>query len=135
MQFPARRDALPQMLHFLLDAGRGCGLKAKDLHRLELASEEALINIITHAFSPSAPEPLLEIEWRKLPSGGIEVILSDRGEPFDPTTQAPEPPNKHLSIEERPIGGLGIYLLRKSVDALSYRREGGMNVLTFVVEN
>jgi serine/threonine-protein kinase RsbW len=57
----------------------------------------------------------------------LTVVLSDDGPPFDPFGQAE--PDTTLSVEDRPIGGLGIHLVRKVMDRLEYRRQDGKNIL------
>ena len=60
--------------------------------------------------------------------GSLDFIISDTGIPFDPTA-APEA-DTSLGVEDRPIGGLGIFLVRKIMDKVSYRRENGKNILS-----
>jgi sigma-B regulation protein RsbU (phosphoserine phosphatase) len=57
-----------------------------------------------------------------------KFIISDRGVPFDPTAKAEA--DTTLSVEERPIGGLGIHLVRQIMDSVNYEYVGGMNILT-----
>lgn len=58
----------------------------------------------------------------------LKFVISDHGTPFDPTEK--EDADVTLSVEERPIGGLGIYLVRQIMDSVNYERLDGMNVLT-----
>ena len=58
----------------------------------------------------------------------LTIQVEDDGKPFDPL-EAP-PPNLDLPIEDRPIGGLGIYIVRSTVNEIEHRREGGRNILT-----
>ena len=60
--------------------------------------------------------------------GCIVLTVSDSGQPFDPTTV--EPADTSLDADDRPIGGLGIHLMRRYTDSLRYERRDGMNVLT-----
>ena len=61
----------------------------------------------------------------------LVIDILDDGKPFDPLTDAPIP-NVNAPINERPIGGLGVYLVRKLMDEVTYRREEGRNHLTLV---
>lgn len=60
----------------------------------------------------------------------LRILVSDDGQPFDPTA-APEP-DTTLPIDQRPIGGLGIHMMRRFMDRLEYRREGNRNQLVMV---
>ena len=62
------------------------------------------------------------------PDRVVAITFIDRGVPFDPL--AKPDPDVTLSAEQRQIGGLGIYLVKKSMDKMEYKRENGMNVLT-----
>ena len=57
----------------------------------------------------------------------MTLTLADRGKEFDPTRR--EDPDLSLPAEERPIGGLGIFLIKQLMDSVEYRREGGENLL------
>ena len=60
----------------------------------------------------------------------IEFPVSDSGVPFDPTAKVD--PNLELDVEERPVGGLGIYLVKRIMDSVSYARKDGKNILTMI---
>ena len=91
-----------------------------------LAIEEFVTNCIKYGYSDSA-EHVIEIGL-KLSEGELVLTLTDDGKPFNPL-ESPEP-DTSLPIEDRPIGGLGIYLLRKMFDRMDYAREDGKNRLT-----
>ena len=61
----------------------------------------------------------------------MTIEMVDDGKPFDPLTEAPVP-DVNAPMDERPIGGLGVFLVRKLMDELTYRREEGRNHLTLV---
>jgi anti-sigma regulatory factor (Ser/Thr protein kinase) len=63
----------------------------------------------------------------------VAIEISDRGPPFDPLTEAP-PPVLEGSIEDRPIGGLGLYFVRTFVDEASYRREDDRNLIRLAMK-
>jgi anti-sigma regulatory factor (Ser/Thr protein kinase) len=92
---------------------------------LNLALEEAVSNVIMYAY-PKDSDGLVEIE-AILKDNLLEFFISDNGQPFDPT-EAPQA-DVTLSAEERPIGGLGIYLVRSIMDSVSYERADGKNIL------
>ncbi len=103
------------------------GAPMRSVIQLQLAVEEAFVNVIRYAYSPSTGE--VRVSCVTDPSSGtMRVTLCDRGVPFDPLSR--EAPDITLSAEERPIGGLGIHLIRKNTDAQEYSRQGDRNVLT-----
>jgi anti-sigma regulatory factor (Ser/Thr protein kinase) len=102
-------------------------IPAPIVHKFSLALDEALTNIISHAFADGARH---EIDVRLETGGGyVTAVMSDDGAPFDPLSQPA--PDIHAPVEERKIGGLGIHLLRKLMDQADYQRRDGRNILTF----
>jgi len=95
---------------------------------LNLALEEAVTNVILYAY-PKGVTGLIELD-AFLEKDTLRFVLSDRGVAFDPTA-APEA-DTTLSVEDRPIGGLGIYLVRKTMDQVTYRNEDGKNILSMI---
>jgi anti-sigma regulatory factor (Ser/Thr protein kinase) len=93
-----------------------------------LSLEEAVTNVIKYAFADGR-EHGIEVVARLDPSE-IVIEVSDDGREFDPVS-AP-PPDFDLPFEERPVGGLGIHLLRRLTSRMAYERAGGRNTLTLV---
>ena len=94
--------------------------------KLRLAVEEAVVNVIEYAY-PTGTKG--EVHIRATTDGTcLRFIISDSGIPFDPTKVAAA--DTTLSAEERPVGGLGILLVRQLMDTVNYERIGGKNVLT-----
>lgn len=93
---------------------------------LVLATDELCANVVAHAY-PAAPGPLT-VDVAVVPRGGGRVTVIDAGAPFDPT--AAPAPDVGAPLEARAIGGLGLLLARRSVDALAYARVDGHNVVT-----
>ena len=94
--------------------------------KLNLALEEAVVNVMNYAY-PQGTVGDINIE-AKGDDNLLEFIISDTGTPFNPTAQAGV--DTALSAEERPIGGLGIHLVRQIMDSVSYERIDNRNVLT-----
>ena len=93
-------------------------------HDLHVALDEIVNNVVRHA----APRhPAIDVRLAVVETN-VEVTVVDDGEAFD-LREAPVP-DVTLPIEERRVGGLGIFLVRQLMDAVEYRREGGQNVLT-----
>jgi len=93
---------------------------------LNLVLEEAVTNIIFYGF-PEGGDHLINISIA-LSGQELIVVIDDDGIPFDPTLK--EQPDTDLPADERPIGGLGIFLIRKIMDNVSYTREEKKNILT-----
>ena len=97
-------------------------------HKLRLAVEEAVVNVIDYAY-PAGIEG--DIEIRFLSDGEtLKTVIIDSGVAFDPT--AKEKADTSLSIEDRQIGGLGILLVRELMDSINYERAEGQNFLTLI---
>jgi anti-sigma regulatory factor (Ser/Thr protein kinase) len=110
--------------HFAKDAG----INEEDLHDVHLILDELVINVIKYAFRDAKPHTFdvrLELDGRR-----ITMTVEDDGREFDPT-KAPAP-DLAIPIDERPVGGLGLHIVRTLADNLSYRRSGGRNIITVV---
>jgi len=93
---------------------------------LNLAMEEVVSNVILYAYPYESTENKIFIEFVK--SGAqLKFIISDYGKPFDPTTK--DEPDITLEAVDRPIGGLGIFLVKQIMDDIAYYRENDMNKL------
>ncbi len=93
---------------------------------VNLALEEAFTNIVNHAFEDQDPHDI-DICF-SLNGDQMKITITDDGKHYDPTKQ-PDP-DTGLSAEDRPIGGLGIFLIRKIMDTIDYQRKGNKNHLT-----
>jgi anti-sigma regulatory factor (Ser/Thr protein kinase) len=95
---------------------------------LKLAVEEAVVNVMLYAYPGETDKDIfisLEHDDKK-----ITVVITDYGLAFDPTTR--EDPDISLPLEDRPIGGLGAYLIKQLMTEVSYRRAGNQNILTLI---
>jgi serine/threonine-protein kinase RsbW len=126
--YPATIDHLRAMLTFIDEAAKALGFDEQKIHQIMVASEEALVNVINYAYpeKPGEVEVTREIRENK----SLLIELKDSGIAFDPLS-LPEP-NIHEPMERRRPGGLGIYMIRKIMDEVRYRREGDSNILTMV---
>jgi anti-sigma regulatory factor (Ser/Thr protein kinase) len=101
------------------------GLAENVVNALNVVLDEAVSNAINHGYDAGVRG---EIAVRLRRSADrVEVEVEDDGRPFDPL-QVP-PPDLSLPLERRPIGGLGIHLIRNLMDEISYARQAGRNVL------
>ena len=92
---------------------------------LNLAIEEAFTNVVNYAYHDHE-QRLIDIEFVRT-ENQIEIIITDNGFPYDPTQNAD--PRTDLPLEERPIGGLGIFLIKKLMDDVQYQRHSDKNIL------
>jgi anti-sigma regulatory factor (Ser/Thr protein kinase) len=94
---------------------------------LELALEEAIVNVIKYAYPESKGK--IKIQCIHLPQTGIKVILSDEGIPFNPLLREYK---KDVDVIEKvqPVGGLGIFLILSIMDNVDYEFNDGCNILT-----
>ena len=100
-------------------------LAPRDLHSLNLVLDEIVTNLIEHGYDDDA-EHVIEIRLA-LADGELFVEVEDDGRPFDPL--AASAPELGTAPSERPIGGLGLLFVRRSVDAIEHRRVGERNLL------
>lgn len=103
----------------------GCGIKAG--MQISIAVEELFVNVAHYAYTPGAGDVTIGVESYDDP-GLIEITLTDSGIPYDPLSK--DDPDVTLSAEDRKIGGLGIYMVKKSMDLMKYERVDGKNVVT-----
>jgi anti-sigma regulatory factor (Ser/Thr protein kinase) len=99
---------------------------AQAVYRINLALEELITNTIRHGYDDyESHEIAVRLEVRE---DAILATIKDDGHEFDPLTQDMKNPQK-VSLEERPVGGLGLHLLKKMLSEMHYRREGDWNIL------
>jgi len=130
LRLPAKLENLEKLIRSISVCAREKGCGGKRLQEIELASEEALVNIISHAY---AGEDSGDVEVTCRAESDTEWIIEfrDWGIPFDVTSYSE--PDLHAPITDRKIGGLGIFLIRKMVPKIKYRREKDSNVLTLTL--
>jgi serine/threonine-protein kinase RsbW len=124
--FPPQVSEIPRLIDWV-EACCGAEQIADQVSfRLALAVEEAVTNVIGHAFAGVPPPHQITVRLDLAPQLFSAEII-DNGRPFDPTTVPP--PDLSVPVERRAPGGLGIYLMRSMVDRLHYRRSDGKNRL------
>ena len=111
---------------FVEEIGNEFSLSSDIIFNLNLVLEEAVVNVINYAY-PKEEHQSIYLS-AKLLEGSIVFVLTDTGLEFDPT-KAPDA-DITLSADDRPIGGLGIFLIRQIMNEVKYERIDGKNVLT-----
>ncbi len=127
-RFPALVANTPDMEEFVADAATEAGLDPSRLLHLRLAIAEAVTNICLYAYP--GDDGWVDITVSST-ADTLTVTICDGGRPYDPLQHAD--PDIHASLEDRPLGGLGIFLMRRVTDALEYQRVNECNVLTMTL--
>lgn len=129
--YSAVMEDLYVMLDFVIGEARKLDFDEDDLFKIELATEEALVNIIRYGY-PQGEDGKIKITCT-IKDNKMRIQVMDWGAPFDPL--------KHVSnvnltegIEERLSGGLGIFLILNVMDEVNYKSKEGGNVLTLIKE-
>jgi sigma-B regulation protein RsbU (phosphoserine phosphatase) len=128
IRIPARLENLEKLIDFILSCLKSAGIDKETASEIHLAVDEACTNSIKYAY-PNGPAGDIELSC-VLNRRSATTTIRDWGAPFNPLESPP--PDLNLDIDERPIGGLGIYLMKKFSDRLEYRRENGSNLLTII---
>jgi serine/threonine-protein kinase RsbW len=130
--FTMEGDADLARLAMLLDGVEGFGQSqhwpVKVVTQVRLALEEVIVNVITYG-SPGQGAPHLKIDVKQEASQ-LHILVADNGMPFDPLQLAP--PDLDAALEEREIGGLGVFLVSQLMDTVSYQRDGNWNRLLMI---
>ena len=103
----------------------GCGMKEQ--MAVDVAVDELFANIAHYAYSPETGYATVKVNVMKDPLS-VEITFIDGGKPYDPLAKAD--PDTTQSIEDRDIGGMGIFIVKKSMDAVDYEYKDGKNILT-----
>ena len=98
--------------------------------KVNLALEELVLNVLEHGFDDDDDSKECNIELTS-DADAVTIVISDRGKPFDPLTEAPDADVDSV-VGERQVGGLGLHLVETLMDEASYQRTDGVNQLTLV---
>jgi len=125
--FDAVLDQLDDVLAFVDEQLDLIDCPMKSRMQVQIAAEEIFVNIASYAYQPGTGKADILVETAKDPRS-VTITFKDRGVPYNPL--AKEDPDISLSAEDRPIGGLGIFMTKKSMDEMKYEYRDGQNVLT-----
>ena len=126
LRMGAAREDLPR-IHAALEAfARDEGWPSRLEFQIKLVIEEVVMNILSHGYEDGGDHDILIELASDAEKIGIEIV--DDGRPYDPLTEAPAP-DTEASLSDRPVGGLGVYLVCALMDEASYRREDNRNRL------
>lgn len=133
---PASGSSKEQVLQLIASEVEGLGEREawpdSLIFKVNLVLEEVGINILSYGGESGGPWPEFEIVITS-DNDSLTIEVSDEGRPFDPFNDAPKP-SVDAEIEDRPIGGLGIFLVQTMMDDTSYQHSEGKNRLTMVTK-
>ena len=121
----ATRENIPVVASLVEETLEEAGAGMKAMVKIAVAMDELLTNVVSYAYGNETGPMTTRISVQ---DGVAEITISDRGTPFNPLEH--EDPDVTLSAEQRKIGGLGIFMVKKSIDELSYVYKDGMNYVT-----
>lgn len=127
--FPAKTEALYDVLAFVEKALESFACPVKTQTAICIAIEEVFVNVAHYAYPESNGDVTLHIGFDEV-NRNVTFRMTDKGVPFNPLKN-PDP-DITLPAEERDIGGLGIFIARKTMDSLSYSYEKGENILNMI---
>ena len=124
---PAKIENLQKVMDFLGDQLDSVDYVMKARLQLELSIEEAYVNIVNYAYELEEGEVIICCNVDESPLK-VTMQFIDYGKPYNPLKN--QDPDISLNAEENEIGGLGIFLIKKNVDDISYKYHDGKNILT-----
>jgi serine/threonine-protein kinase RsbW len=125
LRLPATMESLEMLRTFVLQCASHCGVRLHKLPDIDLVLEELLTNVIQYAYPDEGGD--IEVKCFIEAPACFCITIQDWGRAFDPLAR--ETPCVSTDVCERPVGGLGIYLVRHKADAVCYQRQGDRNVL------
>ena len=120
-------ENLQQVIDFATEKLEERDCPMKTAMQMELVIEELFVNIASYAYHPDVGPATFCIEFVDNPAAVLMTFI-DSGKPYNPLEKAD--PDTTLDIDQRKVGGLGIFLVKKNVDEIDYKHEGGKNILT-----
>ena len=119
-------ENIPIVTDFVREQLETMNCSAKVLIQISIAIDELFSNIAHYAYDPEVGAATVRVEVMEEPLA-VAVTFIDKGRPYDPL--AKEDPDITLAADERVIGGLGIYMVKKSMDNIVYEYKDGQNIL------
>lgn len=127
LKIPATIDNLGQVLSFIETITEENEIAMQESMAVQIATEEVFVNIANYAYGDGEGEALIQVD---ITQSEIKLVFVDSGIPYNPLQKTD--PDITLSMENRAIGGLGIYMIKESMDEVSYRYEDEKNILTLI---
>lgn len=127
LKIVARTDNLDQVISFVDESLEEADCSIKAQMQIDVAVEEIFVNIAQYAYTSQEGEAVIRLDTETVP-GAVVITFIDSGIPFDPL--AVQEPDVTLSVKDRKIGGLGIFMVKKSMDDVTYKYVDNKNILT-----
>ena len=127
LDIEAVEENLSEVIAFVDKKLEAVGCSMKSQMQIDLAVEEIFVNIAKYAYNPDKGRAIVRVEVSEEPIQ-VKITFIDHGKPYDPL--AKDDPDISLSADDRPIGGLGIFMAKQSMDDISYEYKDGSNILT-----
>ena len=125
----AAAENIPAVTDFVNERLEEMGCPVKARMQIDIAIDELFGNIACYAYNPGTGAATVRVEITEDPLAAV-ITFIDSGVPYDPLKK--QDPDTALSAEERQIGGLGIYMVKKSMDGISYEYTNGQNILSIM---
>ena len=129
MTYPAKTDVLGELIAFVEEKLEEYECPMKSTMAICVAIEEVFVNVAHYAYGEGEGDVYFTVDFEP-ESRTVTFVMEDEGTPFDPL--AKPDPDITLSAEERQIGGLGIFITKKTMDSVTYAYENGKNILTMI---
>ncbi|MCR4749970.1 MAG: ATP-binding protein [Lachnospiraceae bacterium] len=129
IKIQAQTEHLHEVLLFVDGHLEEMGASMKVQMQIDMAVEELFVNIAHYAYAPDIGDAIICVTKDK-EKNQISITFTDSGKAYNPL-EKPDP-DVTLSVEERSIGGLGIYMVKKSMDDMHYEYKDGQNILTIM---
>ncbi len=133
LTLPAQLESLETIGQYIMTVSREAGVSQKRAYKLRMAVDELVSNIIIHGNAGFPEVGILEISAEINPES-LKITVVDTGKPYDPRERVFDQSILSLPIEERPIGGLGVFLSLQSVDEFSYKVDQLRNISSFFLK-
>lgn len=127
IEIKALTENLQEVLSFVDSHLEEMGASVKAQMQIDIAVEELFVNIANYAYAPDTGMAVVCVE-KDVAKNQVSITFTDKGKPYNPLEKTD--PDITLSAEERSIGGLGIFMVKKSMDDMRYEYKDGQNILT-----
>jgi serine/threonine-protein kinase RsbW len=134
VRLPAVPESLATATAFVEERAQALGMPAMQLPTLDLLLEEVVVNVYSHAYKDQGGTLEVEVYPQEQAGkiSGVCLVVRDWGTPFNPLSATP--PDTTQSVEDRPIGGLGLLLVEEMATSCRYRYVDGTNELTMCLD-
>lgn len=127
LEIESKNENLNLVQNYVSNFMKENGFNENDKMKVDVIVEEVFINICSYAYNGATGPCVIELKYDE---NKIIITFKDKGGQYDPLKR--KDPDITLEAEDRPIGGLGIYMTKKMMDEVSYKYENNTNILTII---